>query len=372
MRTVWVFGLLWLSLGGRTIGAEDWETVQQQFYAGQYQQCIEGVRAAIKDGTDSYRWPVLLVQSLLATGQYDQAYEEASSFVNDTFPLSMPLLMVAHEAYQDTNHGPQAHMLLERIYRMAAVRRIDYLDAQELVAVGRAVLLLGGEPRIILEEFYNRAQRKDPNDVTAFIAAGELALDKQDYELAAQQYQTALKRFADVPAVHVGLAQAFYPSDRQAMLQALNAALVINPQQCDALLLLAEHEIDAENYAHAQDLLDQVLHVNPWRPEAWALKAVLATLGYGREDASVCRKKAMTYWPANPAVDSLIGRKLAQKYRFSEAADFQRKALNLAFDQKAIALQRTGQLGTYPFIETTGRYYGVLMRGSKVSRAAIE
>jgi tetratricopeptide (TPR) repeat protein len=39
---------------------------------------------------------------------------------------------------------------------------------------------------------------------------------------------------------------------------------------------------------------------------------------------------AMLWWPTNPEVDYLIGRKLSQKYRFREGADYQRRSL--AFD----------------------------------------
>ena len=324
--------LLCVGLIPARVRAIDFSTAQEHFYTGHYSQCIDEVQALLDDGDDSYHWHVLLIQAFLATGQVDQAYETAYECVNDLFPMSMPLLIVAHDAYQQSDHGPLARMLLERIYRMASVRRLDDLEASDLVAVGQAVLKLGGEPRVILEEFYQRAQRLDPNLVDTYLAMGELALDKQDYELAARQYQQALSRFAEVPDVHVGLARAFYHSDRRAMLQSLDAALVINPEQVGALLLLAEHQIDAEDYDHAEELLNRVLKVNPVQPEAWALKAVLAHLGFGDTRVSICRDQALKHWSTNPQVYFIIGRKLAQKYRFTEAADYQRKAL--AFDEQ--------------------------------------
>ena len=39
------------------------------------------------------------------------------------------------------------------------------------------------------------------------------------------------------------------------------------------------------------------------------------------------RDKALSTWPTNPEVDHLIGKKLSQKYRFAEGAEYQRKAI---------------------------------------------
>ena len=35
----------------------------------------------------------------------------------------------------------------------------------------------------------------------------------------------------------------------------------------------------------------------------------------------------LAWWAVNPEVDHLIGRKLSQKYRFAEGAEYQRQAL---------------------------------------------
>ena len=67
--------------------------------------------------------------------------------------------------------------------------------------------------------------------------------------------------------------------------------------------------------------------MNPREPRAFAYRAVLAHLrsdSAGEEDA---RKKALERWDSNPEIDCLIGRKLSQKYRFSEGAARQKRAL---------------------------------------------
>jgi len=49
--------------------------------------------------------------------------------------------------------------------------------------------------------------RIDPNCREAYLAAAALALDKQDYDLAANQYRKSLERFGDDPDMHCGLVE---------------------------------------------------------------------------------------------------------------------------------------------------------------------
>ncbi|OHB61540.1 MAG: hypothetical protein A2167_02860 [Planctomycetes bacterium RBG_13_46_10] len=187
--------------------------------------------------------------------------------------------------------------------------------------------MFGGEPRIVLEQFFNRAMYNDLDCSEAYLAAGKLALDKQDYELAAGQYRKAIERFGDDPDMHYGLARAFYYSDRIAMIKSLDAALHINPNHVPALLLLAEHQIDCEDYTAAAKSLDRAIDVNPNNPQAWAYRCVLAHVNNDIKDIAQNRSYALRSWSSNPEVDFLIGRKLSGKYLFAEGATYQRQAL---------------------------------------------
>jgi tetratricopeptide (TPR) repeat protein len=90
--------------------------------------------------------------------------------------------------------------------------------------------------------------------------------------------------------------------------------------------------IDAEQYDQAEDHLKQVFAVNTNHPTAWAYKAVLAHLASDEAAEEKARQQALALWKDNAEVDHLIGRKLSQKYRFSEGAGYQRRAL--AFDSE--------------------------------------
>src|SRR5258708_21114521 len=151
----------------------------------------------------------------------------------------------------------------------------------------------------------------------AYLASGQLALDKHDFKLAADAFRAGLKKFPDDPDMQAGLAQAFETGDREVMLKALEAALAVNPRHIPSLLLLADHLIDAEKYEEAEKQLGLVLEVNPWRPEALASLAALAHLRNDLAGEEQLRAKALTYWTNNPQVDSIIGTKLSKKDIFA-------------------------------------------------------
>jgi tetratricopeptide (TPR) repeat protein len=310
--------------------AAEIDTARQQLRTGKYADCAAASRKAVEDGAYSAEWRVLLIKSLMAIGQYDKAADDMDVVLLH-YPVSMRLLELAHTVYLHNDQPGRADEAIRRLVRVGTARDLRFISPQDLVALGNSLLLLGEEPRIVLDELFRRAIKNDPNCLDAYLAAGDLALSKQDYELAAEQYRSALKRFGNEPDVHFGLARAFYQSDRNQMVQSLGAALYINPNHVPSLLLLAEHKIDCEDYAGASELLDRAIAVNPWHPEAWAYRAVLAHLASDPEAVKNCRAKALKFWPDNPRVDYLIGRKLSQKYRFAEGSAFQRQALD--YDQ---------------------------------------
>jgi tetratricopeptide (TPR) repeat protein len=310
----------------RSAYAAGLDTPREQYKTGQYEQCLESARKAAEDRASGVEWRILLIKSLMALGQYEQAAKEIDTALLN-YPLSIRLLKFGHTANLYCDQTNRASEMLARIYRLGNNVTIGFWEPPDLVALGESILLLGGEPRVVLDAFYNRAIRNDPNCREAYLAVGSLAMTKQDYELAAKQYRKGLERFGDDPDMHCGLAKAFYNSDRNSMIKSLDAALYMNPRHSPALILLAEHQIDCESYDAAAVSLDRVIAVNPWHQEAWAYRALLTHLANDPNTVNKLRANALKFWPTNPQVDYLIGRKLSQKYRFAEGAGYQRQAL---------------------------------------------
>jgi len=213
---------------GKTSGSArnaDIGQAREEFKTGRYTQCVESARKAILRGAFERDWWILKVESLMELGQYEEAASEIDMALL-YHPYSIRLLKLGYTANLYNNRNSVANKMLSKIYQAANSRAVQNWDASEVVALGEVLLRLGAEPKTIIDQFYNRTLQIDPNCRQGYLAAAELAMDKQDFELAADKYRRGLGRFGDDPDMHCGLAGAFYHSDRIAMSKSLDAALL--------------------------------------------------------------------------------------------------------------------------------------------------
>ncbi len=348
LRTALAMALIFLPGVTMTTRAAALEDARSLYRSGQYQECIRVSQKAVADGEWDEEWNLLLVRSQLATGLYPDALTSIDKALSD-HSRSIRTMILAREVFLQNGELERAKELLARMNYLGGNRRWAYTSAPDLVALGQAALFLGADPRRVLDLFFELAKKKDPKYRETYLASGNLALDKHDYHLASTFFQEGLKQFPDDPDLHYGLARAFEPSDRMQMVASLKAALDSNTNHVPSLLLLADHAIDSEDYPAARQLLDTALAINPWRPEAWAYRALLQHLANQDDAAAKSRASGLRFRQDNPLVDYLIGEKLSQKYRFAEAETFLRESLK--FDpeylpskmQLAEALLRLGQ-----------------------------
>ncbi len=306
--------------------AQEFEAAQKNFVSGNYEACLRSCEKADPEGYRREEWQILHAQTLLMVGRYP----EAELVVSNALARSVNSLRLRVLGYDTANASGstwRARRRLQEINELLNSRPWAYRDPVDMVALGRAALLMGMDARAVLERFYGTAQKAEPNLRDAYLASGELALAKHDYAIAAKTYSEALKRFPDDADMHHGLARAYEPNARRRMVELLESALERNTNHVPSMLLLADHLVDAEEYVEAEKLLARALKVNPWHPEAWAYRAVLAHLRNDPAAETEARDKALRFWSTNPAVDHLIGRKLSQNYRFAEGAARQRQAL---------------------------------------------
>src|ERR1051325_4079281 len=309
----------------------DLEEARPLLTRGKYTECIRFCQEAIAQRETSEEWRLLLAQSLLAVGRYTNAYSLIHTNL-ERYPWSVRLRLLGHEVFRQNGQTDEAANLLSEINNLGSYRMWAYQDAASLVTMGRAALLLGADPRRVLEQFFDLAKKRDPANREPYLASGDLALAKNDYQLAAKVFSEGLKKFPRDPDFHFGLAQAYATSDRRQMLSSLEAALNENTNHVPSYLLLTDHLVDGEEYDTAEETLKRAFVVNPQHPAAWAYRAVLAHLRNDPEAETKAREAALLHWKTNPEVDHLIGRKLSQKYRFAEGAAYQRRALK--FDPK--------------------------------------
>lgn len=314
-----------LTLAAASARSATLDEAMSMYRGGDYARCIAACDQTLSEMLGEEEWWLLKIEAQLAIGQNADALATFETAL-DRHDRSIRLRLLGREVLQVNGRAREVEGLLEEIRLLAGRSPWRYGSAEDRVALGEALLLSGADARQVLELFYDRVKKEQPESPDAFIASGRLSLDKHDYALAAESFQEAAKRLPDDPDIHLGLARA-YASDSDRATAALKRALELNPRHVDSLLFQADNLIDREDYETAQDLLVEALAVNPVHPSAWAYRAVLAHLSGEREQESAHRERALAAWGTNPQVDHLIGQKLSAKYRFAEGAAYQRRAL---------------------------------------------
>ena len=122
--------------------AADIKLSRRQFRTGQYEECLESTRAALAERKYGIDWSILMVKSLLALGRYEDAAQEIDNVVPN---YAFRALKLAHTVYTQTGQKEQAAEMLQSIYRIASIRRIESMESLDLVVVGESLLELGGD-----------------------------------------------------------------------------------------------------------------------------------------------------------------------------------------------------------------------------------
>ena len=323
--------------------AADISDGEQLLRTGKYAECEEMAKQEIAAGLWEENWHRLKASAELAQGKYPQAQETLDEAI-DLYPFSLQLRLLARTTYRYNGKPAKAAAMLDDVERYVSAAPRRYGSPVDRVALGRFLLERGADPRQVLELIYDPLRKEEPDFVDAYLATAELALDKYDNALAAETLRAAPKSAAKDPHYHFLLAKAYASDEPEHAEAALAAALAINPKHVDSLLFQVDHFIDAEEYAKANELLADVFAVNSQHPAAWAYKAVLAHLANDDKAEADARLQALATWKTNPEVDHLIGRKLSEKYRFAEGAEYQRRSLAMDGNYRPAKIQLSQDL----------------------------
>ncbi len=287
---------------------------------------METARKAIAARQNDEQWRLLLINAQMAMGQYGEALNTATNAL-DRYDFSLRIRLAAYDVFHANGKSAAANQILEEINALGGRRGWSYRDPENLVALGNAAVLMGADPKLVLDNFFEPAKKADPKLRNAYLAAGNLALEKQDFALAGKYFTQGLKEYPEDPDLNVGMARAYAPDNRPQMVKSLEAAFAKNPRHTVGLLLLIDHLIDSEAYDQAEEKLQKIEDYNPNQPEMWAYRAVIAHL-HAKEDVEKnARERAMKFNAMNPRVAHLMGLKLSQRYRFQEGSALQRQAI---------------------------------------------
>jgi uncharacterized protein HemY len=315
--------VLGLAASARAAAADD---VQKMLLSGDYTGAIRSAESAMASAPNDDDVTVLYIRALLTVGRYEDADLAAAKAVAAR-GSSIRIRWIAREASLANGRPDAANVQLTQVGQLVRNQFANYRDPKSLIVFSEYALLVGSDPKQVLDNILVPVQRSDPKMREVYLARGNLALDKHDFDLAAKAFDDGLKQAPEDPDLNYGKARAFASSDRKVMLAALQAALKANPKHVPSLLLGVEHAISAEDYDGALKQIDAIEAVNPWQPEAWAYAAVIANLRNQPDTEKSARANALKYWTNNPKVDWVIGKLLAEKYRFKEGSEYLRKSL---------------------------------------------
>ncbi|MEM9282783.1 MAG: tetratricopeptide repeat protein [Verrucomicrobiota bacterium] len=355
--------------------------VKRVFQAGGYDLVIQVCDYSLQRGQPSWEWRTLRFQALTAVGRYEDAVAEALETTR-RFPDELGALLEAYELFTELGRVEDAARMLNGINNAASAVPKRDRTAIDYVRLGRAALVLGADPAKVLDQYFGAAKEFEAKGeevpeglVEAYLAAGQLALEKDDYGRAADEFRAGLKFVPDHPELLFGLAESFAPDNRKRSNTYLQQVLEEAPIHFGALFLIAENSITYEQYGEAEEALVQVESVNARHPKLHAYRAILAELERNdRVEFEALRERALSIWENNPEIDFLIGAVLSRKYRHEEGAESQRRALKMDPDflpaklQLALDYLRLGEVEkAWPLVDEVGAVdeYNVLALTSR-------
>ena len=303
--------------------------LQRLWDSGEYEETGRACTQVMTYGLSSPLWHIMRVRALAELGRKDEALSAADAMIH-AHEEDMTSWLAKFRLHQSLGQQDEAKEALARIQELARNKTTSTLSADDLIALGEAALAAGADAKKVMTQYLEPAKKKDKGAALAeaCLALGELALEKGDFARAAKEFREGLKARPSSADLRFGLARAFENSDRGKCLQALQQVLDGNPHHANALVLAAELEIAEEKFDEAKKSLDAAIEVNADKPEAHALKAVLALLvkdDQAKADKAIAA--AMKQRANNADVHHLIGRCLSHAYRFAEGEKHQRIAL---------------------------------------------
>lgn len=175
---------------------------------------------------------------------------------------------------------------------------------------------------------YRRAIQLDPSSSKAHIALAKIFMDRQDYASAFQQLKGVQK---SAPENHEGqlmIADLTFRTGNFAEAEKEAQALIHeNPNDADALTILAESALATKDAKLAESTTDRVLQVDAKNSRAWYLKATLERLDGKNSESEASLRNAIEYKPDSVPPVIALAALLIQRGDGAEAETLIRQSL---------------------------------------------
>lgn len=201
--------------------------------------------------------------------------------------------------------------------------------AENYVALARVQELQGQNPKTILSSTLGTLLDNEPVFIPAFVLAGDIAYRKHDYKLASEYYEKALAKEPENQEALAGLAECYWKSHDERLEETLAKITKLNPNNLRAKAIQVETLLDTGKEEEALELVESGLAINPVHLEFRSLKSAALFLKDDVEGMERVQKETLAFNPHCSEIFRTTGRIASRHYRFVEAADFQRRALEI-------------------------------------------
>ena len=299
---------------------------------------FDRVETLLRSATDE-RSVVMRARAAIARGRYADA-ERLLSGVLASSPAGDAALEMG-QLYLYLGRREEGTRLLQTVWARGSQN-----SPADVMRLGLAARALGRFQDA--NTFLRNAGTMAPDNPAINTAWGELFLEKYNRADAARSFQAALKTDPDYVPARIGLARATLGQDPAAAKSAAEGALEVNPNHVPAHLLIAELALDDRERDDARASIRKALAVNPNSLEARSLDAAIAFLEARTGDFEAAVKGALDLNPVYGDVYRMAGDHAARNYRFDEAVELTRRALEIdgtstrAYADLGMHLLRTG------------------------------
>lgn len=258
------------------------------------------------------------------------------------------------ELYRYQGRYAEAKQALEKGAEQAERFQRWGMSAPNMLAYARIMEDMGKDPKMILNSLFPILHNEYPEFADGFSEAGDLAFRRGDYQLASEYYEKALAVEPKHLAAMAGLAECYWRSNDPRVEEMTTRIAAINPKYPRMMMMETERLLDLRRVDEALAVIEKGLiinsadlHFHAYHAAALFLKGDLQGMQAAQQEALRRNKRfAEAYWR--------VGKVASRHYRFAEAAEFHRKAietddtdleakLQLGFDLLRLGEEKEGQ-----------------------------
>ena len=323
---------------------------EQAWRAGQYEEIEKLAAAQPADAA----MVLLRAKSAAAVGDYARAESLLQPLAAKAPGSEAAVELGRLQTYQGKK--AEARKTLQLILLAAQ----DAETVRDFLSASRAARALGQSENA--KEYLQDASSIAPDSVEVNTEWGELLLEKYNRAEAVRSYEMALKADADNPVALIGMARALSEDNPPQAVALAQRVLKANPRDVDALLVMAETTIGKDRKPEAKEWLAKARAVNPKSREALALEGAIAYVDGDTETFKAREAETLKIHPADGEYYRMVGSVTAGYYRFDEAVEHVRRAIQVdrenwrAYADLGAHLMRTGdERGARRALETSFR-----------------